>query len=389
MGNEVKVTFLTWEYPPHVYGGAGVHVQSLVHNLKNQIEIEIRTVLPEGSEATEVEEVGGIKILRYPQWELLKSDAQFSTVLSTFSTDLAMVKNPIDGQIIHAHTWYTGLAGYYAKQLYDQRLIMTVHSLEPKRPWKAQTLGNSYRLSAWAEKTGLEACDRIIAVSRADEKDIIKCFSVSPDKIKVIPNGVDAEAFHHHEDHSILKKYGVKKPYIFFLGRLSRQKGIFDLVSAVPKLPRETEVVLVTGAPDEAGLTEELHKKLEDSKKIIWINKMLPMNEVIPLLSGASVFVAPSIYEPFGIMNLEAMACARPVVSTRVGGIVDVVVDGQTGLLVSPGRPEELADAVNRILSNPTLGERMGKAGRTRIETLFTWKKVAKDTLSLYQEIVR
>ncbi|MCJ7635277.1 glycogen synthase [Candidatus Bathyarchaeota archaeon] len=385
----MKVTFLTWEYPPHVYGGAGVHVQNLVQNLKNQIKIEIRTILPEGSEAAEIEEVGAVKILRYPQWELLKSGAQFSTVLSTFSTDLAMVKDPIDGQITHTHTWYAGLAGYYAKQLYDQRLIVTVHSLEPKRPWKAQTLGNSYRLSAWAEKTGLEVCDRIIAVSHADERDIIECFDVPPDKIKVIPNGVDAEAFHHHEDHSILKKYGVKKPYILFLGRLSRQKGIFDLISAVPKLLQETEVVLATGAPDEAGLTEELGRKLEDSQKIIWINKMLPINEVIPLLSGASVFVAPSIYEPFGIMNLEAMACARPVVSTRVGGIVDVVLDGQTGLLVSPGKPEELAEAVNRILSNPTLGERMGKAGRTRVETLFTWKKVAEDTLSLYQEIVR
>jgi glycogen synthase len=266
---------------------------------------------------------------------------------------------------------------------------MTVHSLEPKRPWKAQTLGNSYRLSAWAEKIGLEACDRVIAVSHADKQDIIECFDITPDRIKVIPNGVDSEAFHHHENQSILRKYGVKKPYILFLGRLSRQKGIFDLVSAVPKLPPEIELVLATGAPDEVGLTEELNKKLEDSQNIIWINKMLPLNEVVSLLSGASIFVAPSIYEPFGIMNLEAMACARPVVSTRVGGIVDVVLDGQTGLLVSPGKPEELADAINRILSNPTLGERMGKAGRTRIETLFTWNKVAEDTLSLYQEIVR
>jgi starch synthase len=385
---KVKVTFLTWEYPPYVYGGAGVHVQNLVGNLKEKAEIEVRTLLPEGSQAQEVEEANGVRVLRYPRWPVLKSEALFSPVLSTFSVDLSMVKDSIKGDVVHAHTWYTGLAGYYAKQLYDQRLVMTVHSLEPKRPWKEKALGNAYRLSTWAEKTGLEACDRIIAVSNADAKDIIDCYPVVPEKVKVIPNGVNAEAFQRREDPQVIAKYGLTKPYIIFLGRLSRQKGIFDLVSAASKLPKEATLVLATGAPDEPNIRNELSKLLKGQPNIVWIDKMLPRNEVIALLSGGTAFVAPSIYEPFGIMNLEAMACERPVVSTRVGGILDVVVDGKTGFLVSPNNPEELAEAMNKILSNPELGEHMGKAGRTRVEKMFTWKKVAYETLSLYEDIL-
>ena len=384
----MKVTFLTWEYPPHVYGGAGVHIQNLIQNLKGRAEIEVRTLLPEESQASEEEEEDGVKVLRCPRWSLLRSKDQFSSVLSAFSTDLAMVKEPIDGDIVHVHTWYTALAGYYAKQLHDQRLVMTVHSLEPKRPWKEQALGNAYRLSTWAEKTGIEACDRVIAVSHADAKDIVECYDVAREKVKVIPNGVDAEAFQRREDPQVLAKYGVRKPYVLFLGRLSRQKGVFDLVSAAPRLPEDVTLVLATGAPDEPGITAELSKKLEGRRNILWIDKMLPRNEVVALLSGASVFVAPSLYEPFGIMNLEAMACERPVVSTRVGGIVDVVVDGETGLLVSPSNPEELSEAINRILSNHELGERMGKTGRRRVERMFTWKRVADETLSLYREML-
>lgn len=384
----MKVTFLTWEYPPHVYGGAGVHVQNLIQNLRGRVEIEVRTLLPEESQAPEVEEEDGVKVLRYPRWSLLRSKDQFSSVLSAFSTDLAMVKDPIDGDIVHAHTWYTALACYYVKQLYDRRLVMTVHSLEPKRPWKEQALGNAYRLSTWAEKTGMEGCDRVIAVSHADEKDVVECYDVARDRVKVIPNGVDAEVFQRREDPKVLVKYGVRAPYVLFLGRLSRQKGVFDLVSAASSLPEGVTLVLVTGAPDEAGITTELSRKLEGGRNILWIDKMLPRHEVVALLSGASVFVAPSLYEPFGIMNLEAMACERPVVSTRVGGIVDVVVDEETGLLVSPSNQEGLTEAINRILSNPELGERMGKTGRRRVERMFTWKRVADETLSLYGEML-
>jgi len=384
----VKVTFLTWEYPPYVYGGAGVHLQNLVQNLRGRIEIEVRTLLPEESQALETEEEDGVRVLRYPRWKLLRSGHRFSTVLSAFSTDLAMVKDPIDGDIVHVHTWYAGLAGYYAKQLYDKRLVMTAHSLEPKRPWKEQALGNAYRLSTWAEKTGIEVCDRVIAVSNADAREIVECYDVAPEKIEVIPNGVDEEAFQRREDPQTLAKYGVVKPYVLFLGRLSRQKGIFDLVSAASRLPTDVTLVLVTGAPDEPGIRTELSDQLEGRSNILWIDRMLPRDEVVVLLSGASVFVAPSLYEPFGIMNLEAMACKRPVVSTRVGGIVDVVVDEETGLLVSPSDPEELSKAIKRILSNPELGEHMGEAGRERVERMFTWTRVADKTLSLYREML-
>jgi starch synthase len=387
MVGAMKVTFLTWEYPPNVYGGAGVHVQNLVQGLKNKIDIEVRTLLPNSSLAAEMEETGGIRILRYPGWEYTTSESKPSKVLSAFSTDLAMVKDPIAGQIVHAHTWYTSLAGYYAKHLYDQKLIMTVHSLEPLRPWKKEALGNGYLLSTWAEKIGLEACDRIIAVSNSDKKDIIECYRLPPERIKVIPNGVDEEAFHRHENHAVLTTYGIRKPYALFLGRLSRQKGIFDLISASSKLDGQVTLVIVTGAPDEEGLDEKLSKRLKGLSNIIWINKMLPQNEVIALLSASSVFVAPSLYEPFGIMNLEAMACERPVVSTRVGGITDVVLDGETGLLVPPNNPDELSNAVNRIVADPKLSERMGEAGRRRVEDRFTWDKVAMETLSLYNEV--
>jgi glycogen synthase len=383
----MKVTFLTWEYPPNVYGGAGVHIQNLVQSLKNKIDIEVRTILPSKSPAAEIEETSGLRVLRYLGWEYLESESKLSKVLSAFSTDLAMVKDPIDGQIVHAHTWYTSLAGYYAKQLYDQRLIMTVHSLEPLRPWKKEALGNGYLLSTWAEKTGLESCDRIIAVSESDKKDIIECYRLPPERITVIPNGVDEEVFHRHENHAVPEKYGLRKPYVLFLGRLSRQKGIFDLVSASSKLDGRVTLVIATGAPDEEGLEEKLSRELKSHPNIVWINKMLPRNEVVALLSAASAFVAPSLYEPFGIMNLEAMACQRPVVSTRVGGITDVVVDGETGLLVPPNSPDELANAVNKIVADSKLGEHMGEAGRRRVEDRFTWDKVAVETLSVYNEV--
>jgi len=384
----VKVTFLTWEYPPHVYGGAGVHVQSLVGNLKDRVLVDVRTILPRGSKEPESAAEENVVVHRYPAWPLLASTAQSSSVLSTLSADLAFVKDPIETDIIHAHTWYTALAGYYAKQLYGPKLVMTVHSLEPRRPWKARALGNAYRLSTWAEKTGLEACDGIVAVSRADAADVTDCYDVDPDRIRVIPNGVDPVVFQRSEDSDILKRYGVRMPYVLFIGRLSRQKGIFDLISATSWLPTDVTVVLVTGAPDDPGLAAELSKSIDGGHSILWIDGMLPRKDVVALISSASVFAAPSLYEPFGIMNLEAMACERPVVSTCVGGIPDVVVDRETGLLVQPGDAGKLAEAINSILSRPEWGERLGKEGRKRVLRLFTWPRVADETLSFYSDIL-
>jgi glycogen synthase len=384
----VRITFLTWEYPPHVYGGAGVHVQSLVDNLKDRVRVEVRTILPQGSKEPEFVTEEKVVVHRFPAWPLLNSGDPSSSVLSALSTDLAFVRDPVESDIIHAHTWYTALAGYYAKQLYGPKLVMTVHSLEPRRPWKARALGSAYRLSTWAEKTGLEACDGIVAVSRADAADVTDCYDVNPDRIRVIPNGVDPVVFQRREDSETLKRYGVRKPYVLFLGRLSRQKGIFDLVSATSRLPGDVTVVLVTGAPDDPGLAAELSRSIEGGHSILWIDGMLPRKDVVALVSGASVFAAPSLYEPFGIMNLEAMACERPVVSTRVGGIPDVVVEGETGLLVQPGDAGKLAEAINSILSRPEWGERMGKEGRKRVLSQFTWPKVADETLSFYKDIL-
>jgi len=385
----MKITFLTWEYPPNVYGGAGVHVQNLVENLRGIADLEVRTRAAEAADALEEEETGSVRVCRYPDWPFLRTKGSFSPVFSSFAVDLAMVKEPILGDIVHCHTWYTALAGYYAKVLYGQRLVFTVHSLEPKRPWKREALGNGYILSTWAERTVVEACDRVIAVSRADAKDVSECYHVEPSKIRVIPNGVDEKAFTRVEDLSILKKYGIRRPYVLFLGRLSRQKGIFDLVLAASRLHVGTSLVVVTGASDEPGLASELSRKVAGQENIVWIDKMLPRHEVVSLLSGASVFAAPSVYEPFGIMNLEAMACERPVVSTHVGGIVDVVVDKETGLLVPPNDPEGLAEAINIILSDSEMAERMGRAARERVVAMFTWKKVAAQTLSLYNEVLR
>ena len=383
----MKVTFLTWEYPPNVYGGAGVHVQNLVENLMGKVDLEVRTRASGTNSTPEVERSETVKVCRYSDWPLLRTDNPFSTVLSSFAVDLAMVKDPISGDIVHCHTWYTGLAGYFAKELYSQKLVFTVHSLEPKRPWKREALGNGYLLSTWAERTVIEACDQVIAVSHADAEDVSECYRVDRRKIRVIPNGVDEQAFKRVDDPSVLKKYGIRKPYVLFLGRLSRQKGVFDLVSAASRLPEGTSLVIVTGAADGPALRSELGKKIAGRNNIVWIDKMLPRHEVVALLSGASVFAAPSLYEPFGIMNLEAMACERPVVSTRVGGIVDVVIHNKTGLLTSPSDPEGLVEAINTILSEPEMGERMGRAGRQRVVEMFTWKRVANETLSLYKEL--
>ncbi len=384
----MKVTFLTWEFPPDIYGGAGVHVQNLVENLRGKVDLEVRTralAIPDISEDKTTE---GVKVRRYSGWHLLKTEAPFSTVLEAFATDLAMIKDPIEGDIVHGHTWYTGLSGYFAKNLYGQKLVFTVHSLEPKRPWKREALGNGYLLSSWAERTVIEACDAVIAVSKADAEDVAEYFRVDRRRIRVIPNGVDEQAFGRLEDPVALGRYGIRKPYVLFLGRLSRQKGIFDLVSIASRLSSGTMLVIVTGAADEKGLTSELAERIAPHRNIVWVNRMLPREDVVAFLSGASVFVAPSLYEPFGIMNLEAMACERPVVSTRVGGIVDVVVHDKTGLLTSPNDPEGLAEAINTLLSDPEKGERMGRAGRKRVVEQFTWRKVADQTFSLYKELL-
>ncbi|MDQ1278975.1 MAG: alpha-maltose-phosphate synthase [Thermoproteota archaeon] len=384
----MKVIFLTWEYPPNVYGGAGVHVRYLTETLARHIRIEVKTPLTGKTSAKS--EKGTIEVLRYEPWDFLQQASSPGTeiLLKAFSVNLAFVRDLIECDIVHSHTWYTNLAGFYAKELYDVKLVATVHSLEPKRPWKSEAMGKAYRLSSWAENIGLNACDKVIAVSKEDKNDIMECYGIEEQRIEVIPNGIDIKKFRRRENPSILKKYLISKPYVLFLGRLSRQKGVFDAVEASSSLPKGVKLVVVTGKADEIGLEEELDKKVKSAGNILWINKMLSEAEIIALYSSCSVFVSPSIYEPFGIMNLEAMACSKPVVSTKVGGIKDVVVDGATGFLVSPGSSGELADAINRILADENLAERMGRTGRKTVEREFSWERVAEKTLNLYKKML-
>ena len=382
---KVKVTFLTWEYPPDIYGGAGVHVKYLTQHLKRHINIEVRT---RGKDDSQVEE-DGIRVRRYKPWSFQEASTPgIRGLLEAFSTCLAFVRDEIDAKIVHSHTWYTNLAGFYAKQLYDARLVATVHSLEPKRPWKREAMGNAYRLSTWAEETCLHACDRIIAVSTEDKKDIVECYGVEEKRIAVIPNGIDIEKYKRRENPSLLKGYGVKKPYVLFLGRLSRQKGVFDALKVSSKLPKGVDLVMVTGRPDEEGIEQELARRVKGRKNVVWVNKMLTEEEAIAFYSSAEVFVSPSIYEPFGIINLEAMACSRPVVSTRVGGIKDVVVEGATGFLVEAGDSAGIAEKVSMLLSNKELTEVMGNRGRERVEAEFSWSRIAERTLALYEKLV-
>ncbi len=383
----MKVTFLAWEYPPHVYGGAGVHVSNLTQALSKipNMDIEVRT-LRVGEEPHSEE----VSVKRYDSWPLLreKSEPSSRSLFEAFSVDLAMVKDRTDSEIVHVHTWYTSLAGFFAKQLYDVKLVATAHSVEPKRPWKREAMGNAYRLSTWAERTCLEACDRVIAVSNEDKRDIIECYGIDESRIDVIPNGIDITKYRRREDSPVLDRYSVEKPYVLFLGRLSRQKGVFDVVEASSKLPEGVKMVLVTGRADEKGVEEEFGRMVKDRENIVWINRMLTEEEAVALYSGAEVFTAPSLYEPFGLINLEAMACGRPVVSTRVGGIKDVVIEEETGLLVPPNSPDELAKALNELLSNKALAEEMGRKGRIRVEREFSWERVAEKTLALYKSLI-
>ena len=380
----MKVAFLTWEYPPNIYGGAGIHVKYLTQNLKRHINLEVRT---RGSEDSQIDE-DGIRVHRYKPWNFQEVYYPGTRgLLEAYSACLAFVREKIDADIVHTHTWYTSLAGFYAKQLYGAKLVATVHSLEPKRPWKQEAMGNAYLLSTWAERTGLCSCDRVIAVSREDRKDIIECYGIEEKRIAVIPNGVDIQKYRRYEKPTLLRQYGITKPYILFLGRLSRQKGVFDALEVASKLPRDVILVVVTGKPDEASIEQEFASRVKKSQNVVWVNKMLTEEETIAFYSGAKVFISPSVYEPFGIMNLEAMACGRPVVSTRVGGIKDVVVDGVTGFLVTPGDVEGIAKNVNTLLAEAEIGEAMGTKGRARVEAEFSWSRIAEKTVSLYKTL--
>ncbi|MGV9249900.1 glycogen synthase [Streptomyces sp. NPDC003697] len=387
----MRVGLLTREYPPDVYGGAGVHVEFLARELRTLVDLEVHC----WGEPTAAERAAGV--VRHRPWPALDTA---NDALRTFSVDLSVTAALQGRELLHSHTWYANLAGHLGKLLYGVPHVMTAHSLEPLRPWKAEQLGGGYALSSWAERTAIEAADAVIAVSGAMREDILGCYpDLDPDRVHVIHNGIDTSLYRPDHDTDALIRAGVDpdRPYVLFVGRITRQKGVPHLLRAVRGIDPSAQVVLCAGAPDTPEIDREfreLHDELSRARDgVHWIPRMLPRTDVIQLLTHAAVFVCPSVYEPLGIVNLEAMACGTPVVASRVGGIPEVVEDGRTGLLVPLDGGDEafeagLAQALDRVLGDPEAARRMGEAGRRRAVEEFGWDAVARRTARLYEKIV-
>jgi glycogen synthase len=381
----MKALMLTREYPPHIYGGAGVVVDQLTRALSRRMTVEVRCFgarEPTGD---------GVTVHGYTPWDRLAAGPdgpRFAPALETLSIGLAMARDPVDANVVHAHTWYADMGGVWVRTLHRIPLIVTLHSLEPLRPWKADQLGSGYLLSTWIERTAVESADRVIAVSARMREDILSHFRVDPRRVVVIHNGIDPDRFRRTERRDALARRGVRPPYVLFVGRITDQKGIFHLLEAANKLPAQVQVVLCASAPDTPEIEERLRRAVSQHPNVRWIPEMVPVEEVIQLYSGAAVFACPSVYEPFGLINLEAMACETPVVASAVGGIVEVVEDGTTGFLVEPARPDALAAALRRVLDDPALARSMGQAGRRRVEERFSWASVAERTEQVYAEAI-
>ncbi|MFF0711919.1 glycogen synthase [Streptomyces bauhiniae] len=379
----MRVGLLTREYPPDVYGGAGVHVEFLARELAGLVDLEVHC-WGEGR---------GVGVVRHRPWPVLDGS---NDALRTFSVDLSMAAALQGSDLVHSHTWYAGLAGHLAKLLYGIPHVTTAHSLEPLRPWKAEQLGGGYALSSWAERTAIESADGVIAVSGAMRDDILACYpALDRDRVHVVHNGIDTRLYRPDPGTDALRRHGIdpERPYVLFVGRITRQKGVPQLLRAVREIDPDTQVVLCAGAPDTPEIDREFRDRFQELSAVragvFWIPQMLPRAEVVQLLTHAAVFVCPSVYEPLGIVNLEAMACGTPVVASRVGGIPEVVDHGSTGLLVDTDGDFEgnLARALDSVLADPVAARRMGEAGRARAVGEFGWDAVARRTAGLYEEI--
>ncbi len=381
----MKVIYFTREYPPYVYGGAGVHIKNLASSISRFLDVEVRCI---GDQASEN---GRLKVKGYQAWNRMweGNNPLFNSALGTFSANLSMIRDPIDADIAHSHTWYGALAGYMAKVLYSIPYVVTVHSLEPLRPWKEEQLGRSYHLTTWVEKTALENADRIVAVSNHARSEILEHFSVAPQKIAVIHNGIDLDTWRPTPAKDTLRAFEISGDYLLFLGRTSRQKGMVHLLDAMEYVDPGVRLVCCTSAPDTPEVEKEIADRVAKQKRVIWINTMLREDQAMELYTNARVFVCPSVYEPFGIINLEAMACETPVVASAVGGIQEVVAPGETGLLVPPAEPHALAEAINKLLRDKSLARKMGKAGRLRVERYFSWSSIAKETKDMYTKVIK
>ena len=392
------VSLLTREYPPEVYGGAGVHVEYLGRELERLVELTVHCWGADREHA---------QVVAHRPWEALAGDAPHLAALQAMSIDLTMAAGVEGAEVVHSHTWYANLAGHLAKLVHDIPHVATVHSLEPLRPWKAEQLGGGYALSSFCERVSLEAADAVIAVSEGSRADILDAYpAIPPERVEVIYNGIDAEEYRPDPATDVLERHGVDpgQPSVVFVGRITRQKGVPYLLEAALELDPAAQLVLCAGAPDTPELGAEVAQQVErlrsERGNVTWLDQMLPKPEVIQLLSHATVFVCPSIYEPLGIVNLEAMACEAAVVATATGGIVEVVQDGVTGLLVpfdqQPGAIEPrdpaafahaIAERVNALLADPSRAAEMGRAGRARATEKFDWSAIAARTAEVYRRL--
>ena len=404
----MRIALFTNEYPPHVYGGAGVHVEYLSRELAR---------LESGEHAVDVfcfgeqrETHGNLRVHGVaPEVTLPVQDPRHARLLDALGRDLAMTGAVEAPDIVHCHTWYSHLAGCLAKPLTGARLVLTTHSLEPHRPWKAEQLGTGYGATVWIERTAYGNADGVVAVSGAMKEDVQTLYGVPPERVRVIHNGIDPDEYRPRPAPATLRRLGIDPeiPIVLFVGRITRQKGILHLVRALRHLDPGVQVVLCAGAPDTPEIAAEMAVLVEDAKReaaagIIWIPEMLPREDIISLYTHAAVFVCPSVYEPFGIINLEAMACETPVVASAVGGIPEIVVPGETGLLVhfeaegegsaEPTDPaafsRALAAAVNELIEDPERRAAMGEAARARVLAQFSWQRIAELTLAFYRDLL-
>ncbi|MDP8212341.1 MAG: glycogen synthase [Candidatus Zapsychrus exili] len=392
----MKTLILTNEYPPNIYGGAGVHVENLSEELAKLCQVEIRCF---GNQKIDKK---NLKVRGYKKTKHSNRTADAVERCVNFNA------NKIDSNVVHVHTWYTHWGGILTKLNQSIPLVVTIHSLEPLRPWKKEQLGaDGYELSSLIEKTAIEMADAVIAVSEDTKKNVNKFFKVSKNRLHVIPNGIDPDTYKPSYNEKHLKSLGInpKKPFVLFVGRITRQKGIIHLVDAINFMDPDFQVVLCASAPDTKEIAAEMNSHIKKAKRnnpnIVWIEKAVKDDVKISLYSAASIFCCPSVYEPFGIINLEAMACETPVVASKVGGIKEVVEHGKTGILVDvpmkssslsePKDPikfsKDLARNINKLMKDEKLRKKMGTAGRKRVLKYFTWERVAKETLKLYKKL--
>jgi starch synthase len=405
---------MTREYPPEVYGGAGVHVDQLSRQLARRTRVTVRCFGAKRNEAPETLEPTaetGLTVEAFQPWSELTRADRYASVLQVISVDLAMAGGLQGADVVHSHTWYANLGGHLAKLIHGIPHVVTTHSLEPLRPWKAEQLGpGGYAVSTFCERTAIESADAVIAVSRAMRVDVLRVYpAVDPGRVEVIHNGVDTDQYKPDPNTDVLDRYGISagRPYVLFVGRIARQKGIVHLLEAARFFDPGIDLVLCAAAPDTDEILQETRSRIQelraDGRTVIWIDRMLSQREVIQLFSHATVFCCPSIYEPLGIVNLEAMACETAVVATATGGIPEVVEDGRSGLMVpidprdegtgEPKDPErfarDLAEAIDELVASPKRAEALGRAGRERAVEHFSWPAIADRTLALYRRLIQ